>query len=229
MSKNLIFTESSGSTFKEMASFTIPLMEKYAKKINAGFIYDYKKEKLDYPSYGKFKIKNFLKHYDRVLFLDIDILVKPNSPNIFDVAEEGCYAAFGEGSHCDKNNQLSRLNPIEESSKNFGISREDFEFNKDYFNNSVFIAEQIHEILFEMPENSPHMNDATSEQNLINLRIKLNKFKTFSLPIEFNSMNWSWNKNYLDEGFFIHYAGIPHNERIALIRRDYEIILDKFS
>ena len=229
MSKYLIFTESSGSIFEEMASFTIPLMEKYAKKINAGFIYDYKKEKLDYPLYGKFKIKNFLKHYDRVLFLDIDILVKPNSPNIFDVAEEGCYAAFGEGSHCDINDHLVRLHLIKEASENFKISREDFEFKKDYFNAGVFIAEPIHEILFEMPEDSPHMNDLTSEQNVINLRIKLNKFKTFSLPIEFNSMNWRWSKNYLDEGFFVHYAGISYNERIALIRRDYEIILDKFS
>ena len=76
-----------------------------------------------------------------------------------------------------------------------------------------------------------HQKFNISGENLLRLKskIKLNKFKTFSLPIEFNSMNWSWNKNYLDEGFFIHYAGIPHNERIALIRRDYEIILDKFS
>lgn len=229
MSKNLIFTESSGSILKEVASFTIPLMEKYAKKINANFIYDYKKEELGCPLYGKFKIKNFLKHFDRILFLNIDILVKPNSPNIFEIVEEGSYAAFGEGFHCNANDHLERFQLLKEASENFEISRKDFEFETDYFNSGVFIAEKIHEVLFEMPEDSLYMNDVKSEQNVINLRIKLNKFKTFSLPIEFNSMNWRWSKNYLDEGFFIHYAGIPHNERIALIRRDYQIILDKFS
>ena len=60
-------------------------MSKYAKESNADF-FVFKEENTfsDIPMLERFRISELLDKYDRVLYLDSDIIITPHAPNIFE-------------------------------------------------------------------------------------------------------------------------------------------------
>lgn len=71
-----------GNVYEKYAKYTLPLIEDYSKKVNSDFIV-LNKPDCKYHTCNKYQIGNFLNEYKRVLYLDADIVIKPNSPDIF--------------------------------------------------------------------------------------------------------------------------------------------------
>jgi lipopolysaccharide biosynthesis glycosyltransferase len=222
--KKLVFTETSGLVFSQFAQHTIPWMKKYADKIGADFLYDEKEKKLKYPLFGKYKVYDLLEEYDRILFLDIDILIRPDSPDIFELTPEDKFAAFCEGSWSNDQELLARLVYLKNIADAYGIDFSNFDMTFDYFNAGVFVASKCHKEIFSMPEENPIMSQITSEQNLLNLRLKSGGFKAYHLPICFNSMPWQWSRWYLNDSYFIHHAGGKPFDRVKAIEKDVKYL-----
>lgn len=226
--RTLIFTETSGYVYSQFASLTVPLMRAYAARVGADFLYDHQELKAKYPLFRKYKVGELLAEYDRVLFLDIDILVRPDSPNLFGIVPSGHFAAFNEGAWCEEMELEARQWHIAAVTRAYNL---EFNLNMalDYFNAGVFLADRQHVNLFEMPPENPVMSEVVSEQSLLNIRIKADNVKTYHLPICFNSMPRWWSRWYLHDSYFIHHAGGPVSDRLETVARDLRYIQSNFS
>jgi len=91
-----------------------PLLRAYAQKVDADFIKIENKvmDKLiiyPFPCFEKFQMKDMLDNYERIIYLDADILVQKDTPNLFDIVPEtevgGVYDNFkNEPSEVDSSN-----------------------------------------------------------------------------------------------------------------------------
>ncbi len=92
MEKRAIVTLCIGDNAEKFGKYSHQAMKLYATRINADFI------KLDEPKinfksakkfnpilFEKYQVHDILAIYDRVLFLDTDILVTPHAPDIFNI------------------------------------------------------------------------------------------------------------------------------------------------
>jgi len=62
-------------------------MRAYAKNTDADFfVIDEQRLNVSPIHYEKYQLANFLDGYERVLFVDTDVVVHPNSPDLFDYA-----------------------------------------------------------------------------------------------------------------------------------------------
>lgn len=89
--KTVITTIAIGNSFDiPYAKYTLPSFKNYAEKTNSDFfVLDEDHVGLE-PTYNKFKIYEWFcnSDYDKMLYLDLDIKITANSPNIFDKFNE---------------------------------------------------------------------------------------------------------------------------------------------
>ena len=83
--RRVIYTVVIGESTKQLAKITMPRMQHYARRCHADFIV-HEKSTVDGPHFSKFDaiIDGCALGYDRVLFLDADILVASDEEDIFD-------------------------------------------------------------------------------------------------------------------------------------------------
>lgn len=197
MTTKAIVTLADGDFYKSILAETIEPMSDYAKRIGADLII-YKND-IEYkvPHYKKLDaIKDTLLGYDRVLWLDADVLISKKAPNIFDAVPEGELGIFNEGRWVDRTK-----------------AREEWKFitgetipGDEYYNTGVIAAEKIHLPLFTQPE-IPIIH--FGEQTFLNRRIQEWKFKVHSLAHHWNRMGCT-HMQLGEEPFishFIHFAG----------------------
>lgn len=79
----------------EVCNFTLPLIKKYSKKINAEFFIINERKYSDLPiTYEKMQIYELGKDYDYNILIDADMIIHPNMYNIFDIIPENCICAW---------------------------------------------------------------------------------------------------------------------------------------
>ena len=89
----LTFTMSDDGDFGEYWKLSSKSCKKYADRFGWDYILDSPSEDswipffLPEPQFEQFRAIEFLKDYDAVIFVDTDILIKPNSPNIVNIYE----------------------------------------------------------------------------------------------------------------------------------------------
>jgi hypothetical protein len=211
----LVLTIAAGSFYEQVAHLTHPFLKRYAKKCGADFkvLSDYSKYK--YPHYLKCDIRELLKQYDRILYIDTDVLVRPDSPNLFDIVPEDSFGIFNEGRFTERTIGFEKyllhknINP-----KNW---------NKCYYNTGVFVCSKQHERVFKLPNT---FDCHFYEQSYLNMNLLLEGTKIFSLPYDFNRMTCLEpfvGKHRLGS-YFVHYAGLnvqlPTNKYFEMINWD---------
>src|SRR3989344_7906914 len=93
--RTALFTICIGDFYTKLSKVTHPTIKNYAQKIGADFIVK-TETSFPLPHYAKFEIAKLLETYDRVLYLDTDILVSPDTPNIFDIVPQDCVGMLDE-------------------------------------------------------------------------------------------------------------------------------------
>lgn len=199
----------------------------YCERIGADFL------KIELPDRGdrqhgqlhsidKFFLINELRKtkYERFLIIDMDVLIRRDSPDIFSIVRNKI-AAFNEGAslftmRClDKEGVYARKSAFELMVQECGLDSLDLSnevsFNNPfvYFNFGVIL---IHRDLLWIFDGPRSMYDTTvygPEQSFFNYQIIKNKLDIYSLPSCFNQMWGDLPSNYLDVTYFLHYAGIP--------------------
>ena len=96
--KTAIVTITTGDRYAQMAELTHPTIKAYAAKINADFIDWRHFHPHTHPDFQKLEIKPLfeVEGYDRIAFIDADMIVRPDTPNLFEVVPRDHFAAFNE-------------------------------------------------------------------------------------------------------------------------------------
>ena len=224
MPKTAIFTVAINSL--DYFEYTLPTIERYAKKVGADFIV-LDKKRVDFYNYyfERFYFAELLNIYDRVLYLDADIMVTPNAENIFEkYPDENRLYAYHEN---DYNEIMDRDSFVE------GVMDKEMKWNKingkyQYFNAGVMLVSSKHKqaLSFNTEIEQRFLNKPLCLQTYLNYLVVKNK-------IPFGNLDYSFNRMFLgkkDEqcerlkADFIHYAGhdtFSDGNKIETIKHDY--------
>ncbi len=205
-SRNVVCSLAIGEIFNEMKSLTLPLIQNYARKIGADFVlFDTEQIHLKDIGFEKYQIRQLLDSYERVLYLDIDLIVKPECPNLFEIVPTEDFAAFLEDKYFIYSEFVDRRKSIVNAQQILG----NLGWIKDYFNSGVMVIPRKHKNLFEIPKQ--YVIDMR-EQTQLNYDCKRLGIWIHDLDMRFNKMDFL---NPLDRfgAYIIHYAGKGFTDR----------------
>jgi alpha-N-acetylglucosamine transferase len=159
-----------------MAAVTHQSISRYAKNIEADFLVI---TNLTHATahWEKFRIYDLLNRYERILYIDTDVLIKRDCPNLFDIVPKDMIGAFNEGQYFDRK-------------------------YKDYYNAGVMVIPKCRRNIFSKPESEQGNIYTFFEQNFINDRIHLSGYPVYNLSHKFNKMDFIHAP-----GHIIHKAG----------------------
>jgi lipopolysaccharide biosynthesis glycosyltransferase len=216
--KNLIITVAIGEEYGELIKLTGPHLENYAKRCNADYIVVGGEKTQGYPWLEKLRIYPFIQKYNRTAFVDADIFISKDAPNIFDEVPEDCVGAFCDWEQNSKPAKIhgnywidrwkserldvatSILNP-KDFKKYIDLSHD-----KTLINSGVVICSKQHADVWE-PINKPFVKHTLSEQYIVEMRILL-RHKWHQLDKVWNCQPWfSDGVFYTEPSYFKHLAG----------------------
>jgi lipopolysaccharide biosynthesis glycosyltransferase len=212
----LVFTIAIGENYQRMAKITHPSIRAYAKKIGADFkSLEQQTISKTTPHWDKFMIFDLLNQYTRILYVDTDIIIRDDTPNLFEIVPPFKLGMFNESPWTNRSQEL-----MIDICKKYGETLPDWDGR--YFNTGVMVLSKQHKYLFKKPEKEIF---SFYEQTWLNLKIALEKPQMYELPYKYNRL--SCMDKFLGEerfaSYIIHYAGYPNLEWILnLIPKDIE-------
>jgi hypothetical protein len=212
-----IMTIVAGDKYHEIWERSRPFFEAYADKCGADLlVLENLPDHLPSPHWAKFSIHELLKkQYDRIAFIDADILIRPDSPNIFDVVPEDQFGIFNEGLFTPRSVCLYEVQ------KAYGIALPKWN-GKDYFNTGVMVVSREHRHIFKITGPIKDIRNSFGEQTYLNMRIMSSGVKVFHLHHNYNRMSILDKVTGLTRlaSFFVHYAGEGYGPTIERMDRD---------
>jgi hypothetical protein len=228
--------------YEPIMAVAIPRLENYANKCGAALEVISLDDDSSDPQMDKFfYVGEKLKNYDQYLIIDIDILVRRDTPSIFDIVGQNRIGIYNEGAtllNAYGHNQddetvrwaavallikLCKLQPIPYAKHG------SWENPFFYFNSGVIVLSQKHREVYSnftpLEKDNCYANSKKiqcSEQALVNYRLLKCGFPIVSLPNCFNQMAYNRNSDYLDTAYFSHYAGISLEDKIESMQEDHK-------
>lgn len=219
---NAIFTVSiSNSKNHQMYKCSLETIKYYAKKIGADLIIQTKK-RISNPQYvphmERFNLKEVLKKYDRVLYLDNDILITKDAPDIFKrYPDPNSVYMYNQARIKSYDKPLSKIKEILHQELDFWYRTGE---HLSYFNSGVILVSRANRNFFTL--GADYFN-YVYEQGYLNYILMKNKVKISELDHKFNHLiKMLKDKN----GYFLHYiTGLDNRERILV--KDFEKLFKK--
>ncbi len=200
-----ILTIVSGQGFRDIAALTHPAIAAYARQIGVDFI------SLDAdsaaPHFEKARIADFLGTYDRLLYMDTDIVVTDGCPDLFAVVPEDSFGAWFPSS----------LFPARFADKIVRVQQElgDIGWVETYFNSGVMVVSPRHRPVFAQLSG---YRDEFFEQTLLNYRVQQGRYRSTDIGYRWNHTGAVRSSRRL-KSHFIHYAGSAHMPGVDLIEQ----------
>lgn len=202
--RTLVLTIAIGKDYQHVGEISHPTMKAYADKIGADFLVITETTFTEnLPHWEKLSIFDLLTKYDRILYLDTDILVREDTPNVFEGIPSDMLGAYNEGRFAP-----DRIASLVSAAEQFDHKKVPIDMFT-YYNTGVLVLARKHRILFKRPPKI--FNTGYYEQDYINLQIIINKVKVKELPHRFNRMTIADRITGMSrmDSYFIHYAGCP--------------------
>ncbi|HOW31885.1 MAG TPA: glycosyltransferase, partial [Bacteroidales bacterium] len=227
--KYLVLTIAIGEEYRQLSVLTHPTIKTYADRIGADFIAitDQAISKTT-PHWEKFQIYHYLEIYDRVLYIDTDVIIRDDCPNLFSIVPDTHLGMFEEGRFTQRGYDL-----MIQICKAYNVVLPDW--NGKYYNSGVMVISRVHRSLFKKPEKEvPNF----FEQSYLNMLIAKRETDIYEIEHKFNRMTcmdrFTGEERFAS--YIIHYAGwywkasevgAPSNIEyiLSLIKND----LDKWS
>lgn len=217
------------------AEYTLPIHKRFAREWHSDF------KVLDDKSYDKFGYNmwnyrtmifyDLLKTYDRIFYLDSDIVINKNCPNIFDAIPSDTIGLVFEDKGSRLKNRRARIAHI----KNIHGGNEDW--ISGYFNGGMFVVSRLHREIFTKIDGKLWGEDFRvlgAIQAHLSYQIMKQGHKYIDLGYKWNHMSMfseSWNGSPSRfDSYIIHYAGggrFPdkgRRNRMQLMKDDIEKI-----
>lgn len=162
------------------------------------------RKKIRRIQFEKFQVGTLLNKYDRILYLDSDILIRKKLPDMFKIVPEdsiGCVMEDVGPLKWKRDQERVRVQ------KRLGNLRD---WTEGYFNSGMLVISKIHQPIF-----STKWRNITggrwADQTTLNYQVRANKFSIHPLPKEFNYQpeicpEWHISENRRN-AFIVHYAG----------------------
>lgn len=207
--KRAIVSAAFGAKHLEIAKMSYPTFMWYAQRIGATFVpITERKFPERNPHIEKFQIRDILKDYDTVMWVDCDALISRYACSIFEHVPEGHFAAVDEGVHGTLINVDLEIRTL---TNLLGVPFPD-DRKFVYFNSGVFIVWKEHAKLFEdvpaiVPAHDPtcvSTKHGINDQTLLNVRVAMS-------GTPFKALAKTWNMIWCRPGFemahILHFAG----------------------
>ncbi len=162
------------------------------------------RKKIRRIQFEKFQVGELLKKYDRILYLDSDILLREDLPDMFSLVPQDAVGCVMEDVGPQKwKRDEERLR----AQKRLGqISN----WKEGYFNSGVFVVSKIHRGIFSTRW-SALARGRWADQTTLNYQVRAHGFSICSLPKEFNyhpEVCAKWQKvDCRRNAHIVHYAG----------------------
>ncbi len=227
-----------GEMAKKFSHYSFPAFKKYAEKIGADFVV-FNEPKVKYTEtehvnwikFEKYQVYDLLDKggYDRVAFFDVDILITPQAPNIFEKVPYKAIGGVFEDIGFDKKD---RRKIISDCQNVLGQLR----WNKGFLNSGVFVVSKIHKDAFKMIWDYGIFDDPVHKYEQTNTQWYFRKFCEDHQDPEVKMIELSHKWNFTGpmrifhgpihrDAYVIHYAGkgLFHGKpRLRQMRHDYE-------
>ncbi|MCG7549949.1 glycosyltransferase [Pseudoalteromonas sp. Of7M-16] len=228
--KKAIFTLAIGDN--PMYQAALKSFELYADRVGADLIVSkslHYKIDIAEPAYHaspawteKLRIGELLKEYDRVLYLDSDVLIKPNAKDLFELyPDRDTTYWLNEGALKNRGSDIKLVTDVLGS-----VSWPRTEEGAVYYNAGVILASKESGLFSKTSlEDLQKLCNKISfyEQSYFNYCIHKHGLKHQSIDKAFNRMDMFGKENYL-EADFIHYAGKGYAKTSR--RRDVQFLKD---
>lgn len=195
---------------QRLAEVTTPVMKSYAEKIGADFeLIVTEKVRAGHAKFEKYQLFDLLAQYQRICYLDCDILVMPESPDIFGAVDHERFGAFFDSEVKDNDADIPAWR--EEEIAFFQQVKGDIGWRNSYFNSGVMVMERRHQNLFDYrKELSP--GKRCVDQTQINYDFQRLGIKGQNIGPRFNyllalSRSPRQMRERFDGNYFLHYAG----------------------
>jgi len=201
--KKAILTIVCGDKFEAIFKKTEPYFVAYAEKCDADLIILNDASQVPTAHWLKFTCYNLLKkEYDRIAFIDADILIRDDAPSLFDVVPEDEFGIFDEGQFTPRNICIREVMKV--------YNVEGFKYDgTTYYNTGVFVASRRHRHIFKIVEEIKPLRNSFGEQTFLNMKIMLSGEKVFRLHYNYNRMSIMDRATGMTRlnSYLIHYAG----------------------
>lgn len=203
MNKNCVITLGVHKSYRSyfgMRSLTAPRMKRYCKKYNLDF-HIIENKVYDHPAYNKLQLKNYIKDYDRILYLDMDVIIRNDAPNLFDIVPRDLLGIFNE-------EPLKICNCGQETiDLYYKYTQQHIKWNGEYYNTGVMLFNKQN--ICVLDDDLPCLEQLYADQGYINYQIQYKKVKCFDIGFAFNGLNNGviHGKDRLMKAYFIHMNG----------------------
>jgi ADP-heptose:LPS heptosyltransferase len=196
------------NTTNVVEDLTVPTIHSYAKGIKSDFkILDTP----DNPSDVFFTFNEFLQKYDRILFISPYVLVRPDTPNLFDVVPSDKIGAFNEGRYVSRDLYIK-------TALSFYNEKLAKDWTGKYYNSSVLVISKKHRELFKKPDTTI----GSEFDPFFNLKLHNTETQVHDLDYKFNRMEMLDSQIGISrlDSYLINYTDAPSNIIRDIIEKD---------
>ena len=216
--KRCVLTIAIGDDYKKIALLTHPSIKEYASKINADFI-SVEQCNTSTPHWEKLvQIYHLLNQYERIIYVDTDLIIRDDCPDLFDIVPENQLGAFDEMPFTPR-----RESSLINACKDYNLVLNDW--NGKYYNTGVMVISRQQKQLFKKPKiEIPNF----FEQGYLNAKIAQAEEASeedyvHGISYKFNRMTCmdKITGEERHDSYIIHYAGFPSIEFVlGIIAKD---------
>lgn len=156
----------------------------------------------NYRTFNKFDLSELFTIYDRVLRLDVDTIVLPSCPDLFQLPAGRVYCSFEDlGSRRE-----SRLEEIERAKQVLGDVPN---WGSGYFNSGVLLVDAAHQQMFQVNVGSKELAELGpfKEQTLLNWNARKCGYSIQDLGPKFNRTRAVKDVCPVSDAWILHFAG----------------------
>jgi len=182
----------------------------------------------NYLKFEKNQIYYTLDKYDRVLRLDADVVINPNTPNLFNFDDRYIYAVREDVNSA----QAQRQTEITRIKKDLG---DIIRWNEYYFNGGVVLASKQHKEVFNISNINFNLDlGILKEQNVFNWRVRKLNLNIVDLGPNFNYFKGIvptdfYTDDIRRQAHFIHHTVQGTTNKLNFVTKDVNYFFKKSS
>lgn len=211
-SKFLVVTLAAGQHALDMNAYTGKRMREYAERCGADYHEITDNRYPEYPLANKFRLKNLVKNYERVLFLDADVWINDYTENLFDWPG-GCVWMHHDAL------KIADLSWLAHESTVCSTEQRIPKLKLLCLNTGVVLFDAAHADIWSpppLPSKARHL----IEQTWVEYQVRTMGIPISFLPTAYNTQWWFEDFKELEpNAAFLHLASCPPEERMYRIHQ----------
>lgn len=209
----VVITIAAGQKAIELLEYTGPQMRAYAERCGADFHVIMDNQCDWYPIGNKFRLATITSNYERILFIDSDVWIRDEAPDLFHLHDSGKVWI-----HYDKP-LLGSTDWVKGESELSAKQQNVEPIDLQVLNTGVVLFDNAHRDIWTAPK-TPTPPRHLLEQTHVEYQIHRKGYEVGHIDTKFNTQ-W-WFPDFAErepDAYFVHLANCPHNERIYRFRK----------